>query len=850
MDSPSPPPTVIVPRPAGPTLPAERLPGPHGYLLVKRFLGQGCGRQVFTATSSQEPNRSLIVEFLRDPPDLPCPRSGPDRYALDLRPWQAEGWPPLALVTALPAALPPPYQRLRLLDFIGIGGMGQVWYAESPDYPDQKLAVKFMTHPGHLTSPELLDQFKQEVVAGLAITHQYIARTHQYLDLRDGKDGVWPPAGLVMPCHEPSLAQVLADLQRSGRRLPQSLAIDFSRHLLDALEAFHGRQYVHRDVKPSNVLLRRGADKQDDPYYGPESLPDGLAGAAALLSDLGTVGRAGERPLFSLGQDGFKAPELFRDPPACKSPDPDRPAHPAEDMYAFGLVLRALAPVVDGSAEWLESAAAELTDPDPSRRPAAGSSLRYKLSPDWWLQQYVIEGDWKPEAHPHFTGQRFIFEAFDEFQRACRRQAKEGGWKPEAHPHFTGRRFIFEAFDEFQRACRRQGKGGLFLIEGEAGIGKTALLTEWVRRGLPHLAFFFRRPARAAVWEMPKTLFRALCRRYQVERSLPDKEHQYAEALKELLKHLARERRGESESLLLFVDALDEADDPEKAVQALPRPLPAGVFLIVSSRPQMGGKDQLAPLRTSGAEGLRIAGDDARNLADLEEFLTTRLAGRLAEGQARVLAESLGGIFELAKHFIEEILPPGNMTVEQALQAAAGLAGFPVAEKVLAWYRQSWERITALAPNPEDRVALTDFCCLLAAAQTPVGEKQILKLLDWKPARLNWAQQLLNWLIVRRVDKTNGYEEAYLQLRHQSVYEFLVSVKYEGPARDDLQPMHALIGEHYLREAARTGWDGVEPYGRHFAVRHLLAANDPGLLIEAVLCLTSLAYIEATLGSV
>jgi serine/threonine protein kinase len=361
-------------------------------------LGRAGGRDVWGAQSARWPGKLLLVEFLREPTP-PCPEdTGQPRFALDLRPWSGDGWPPVALVTALPARLPDPYGRFELLSFLGLGGMGQVWMAESPDYPDIPLALKFFTHPVYRQHPVLLEQCLQEARVGIDIDSPCIARTYQLLDLRAQQAGGWPPLALVMRLYEPSLQRVLNDLRDSSRRLPRALAAEIARNLFDALETLHGsHRLVHRDVKPSNVLLRLPGDR---PYRGPESLD----GATALLSDLGTLCRIGEQPLFALGQDGWKAPELF-DPPGSATPRDSGAADPAEDLYAFGLVLRALAratepeagessatlqatlepvtraPRTPGRTPDLLGLADELTSPEPAHRLAAKAGLRSLLSP-------------------------------------------------------------------------------------------------------------------------------------------------------------------------------------------------------------------------------------------------------------------------------------------------------------------------------------------------------------------------------------------------------------------------------------------------------------------------------------
>lgn len=160
---------------------------------------------------------------------------------------------------------------------------------------------------------------------------------------------------------------------------------------------------------------------------------------------------------------------------------------------------------------------------------------------------------------------------------------REAGWRIEEHPRFTGREFVFAAFDEFAASCR--GHGGIFLVRAPAGMGKTALVTEWIRRtGHDRAGFYFRyRDGRVSTEAMAETLWTQLGNRYQLAEVAVPPPHAYVAKLEERLREIAA-KLGEKGQLLLFVDALDEATEPEKAVQLLPKHLPEGVFVVVTSR--------------------------------------------------------------------------------------------------------------------------------------------------------------------------------------------------------------------------------------------------------------------------
>lgn len=264
--------------------------------------------------------------------------------------------------------------------------------------------------------------------------------------------------------------------------------------------------------------------------------------------------------------------------PSSQDALPRQRCVPAMDLFSFGLVLRELAKVTEGDAKWLEDAAADCTQPEPGRRPRA-ADLFLRLAPDWDEQVRLI---------------------------------REAGHRPEQHRDFEGRTFITEgAFEPFAQSCG--DRGGIFVIEGPAGVGKTALLTNWPERAGQPFGFYFRyRDNRTRAAAMPQAIAEQLGRRFGLEFRPPADDQDWTATLERLCADVARQPAA-PQRLLIFVDGLDEADDPARAVGFIPKTLPRGVFVIASTRPPARGKDHLALLRAAGAHLFPLRADDRRS---------------------------------------------------------------------------------------------------------------------------------------------------------------------------------------------------------------------------------------------
>ena len=195
--------------------------------------------------------------------------------------------------------------RYRLEAPIGRGAMGVVWRARD-QLLDRDVAIKEVHIADTLTEAERATAFQRtlrEAKTAARLNHPAVVTVY---DVAEDGGRPWIVMQLV---HAQSLDHVLAT---SGPLSPRRAA-DMARQLLSALSVAHAAGVMHRDVKPSNVLL--GSDDR------------------AVLTDFGIATFADDPKLTQtgmvMGSPGFTAPERIR----------GEDASPASDLWSLGATL-------------------------------------------------------------------------------------------------------------------------------------------------------------------------------------------------------------------------------------------------------------------------------------------------------------------------------------------------------------------------------------------------------------------------------------------------------------------------------------------------------------------------------
>ncbi len=146
------------------------------------------------------------------------------------------------------AAAPPPTptviaQRYELQRMLAQGGMAEVWLAVDLTL-DRKVAVKWLKQ-NLATDPVVTERFRREAIAAASLNHPNIVAVHDVFE-QDGRQAV------VMQLVEgKSLRQVL-DTQK---RLSPELTCHIGSCVAAALDHAHEAGFVHRDVKPGNIMM-------------------------------------------------------------------------------------------------------------------------------------------------------------------------------------------------------------------------------------------------------------------------------------------------------------------------------------------------------------------------------------------------------------------------------------------------------------------------------------------------------------------------------------------------------------------------------------------------------------------
>jgi eukaryotic-like serine/threonine-protein kinase len=156
-----------------------------------------------------------------------------------------------------------PYETLSLL---GVGGMGEVYRARDTRL-ERTVAIKILSQPSYDLAHK--QRFEREARAISCLNHPNICTLHD-IGHQDGIDY------LVMECVE---GETLAKRLEKGP-LPVDQVLKVGAQIADALDKAHRSGIIHRDVKPSNIVLTP---------TGAKLLDFGLAKPASALVDVATM---------------------------------------------------------------------------------------------------------------------------------------------------------------------------------------------------------------------------------------------------------------------------------------------------------------------------------------------------------------------------------------------------------------------------------------------------------------------------------------------------------------------------------------------------------------------------------
>jgi tRNA A-37 threonylcarbamoyl transferase component Bud32 len=194
--------------------------------------------------------------------------------------------------------------RYRLDRRVGQGGMGAVYRARDLTLR-RDVAVKLI-HEEHAVQEISRQRFRQEALLAARLKHPNAVAV---FDTGEFEGGAYHVMELV---EGGSLATEL----RARGRLPFKEALPYIEGMLSALAAAHEIGLVHRDVKPSNVLLAKGQEGALVAKLADFGLASGIEGenSKSIAGDLTRTGTV-------LGSPGYMAPEVMAGRPATTESD-------------------------------------------------------------------------------------------------------------------------------------------------------------------------------------------------------------------------------------------------------------------------------------------------------------------------------------------------------------------------------------------------------------------------------------------------------------------------------------------------------------------------------------------------
>jgi serine/threonine protein kinase/class 3 adenylate cyclase len=267
-------------------------------------------RELTRAERELRPSLAEVCELWHD--------LAPDRSrSIDLQATQLSFAPKVPVAEAPPPKLAPGMRlgRFELLRKIGEGGMGEVFSAVDRA-TGLRAAIKVLRADAG-SDPAKRRRFRKEARILSEIQNERVAQLIEWnhdagvdyiaLEFVDGGD-------------------LLDLLEERGGRLPEREALSIAASVCEGLRDAHARGFVHRDIKPQNIMIARPTSEHAAKDAFAVKLCD--FGIARVLDErTGTLAFTEETKL--LGTPDFMAPEQAE----------GAPLSPATDVYALGVTL-------------------------------------------------------------------------------------------------------------------------------------------------------------------------------------------------------------------------------------------------------------------------------------------------------------------------------------------------------------------------------------------------------------------------------------------------------------------------------------------------------------------------------
>lgn len=355
---------------------------------------------------------------------------------------------------------------------------------------------------------------------------------------------------------------------------------------------------------------------------------------------------------------------------------------------------------------------------------------------------------------------------------------------------FVGRKFVFDAIDKFTNKNDR----GYFFVEGDPGIGKSAVAAQLVKNNDYVHHFNFRSGGRNKTRTFLANICSRLIVKYKLDyQSLPFNTLEDNAFLSKLLNEVSS-KLNSKDKVVIVVDALDEVDmnsfQSGANVLFLPSDLPKKVFFVVTKR-----EEKLNLNIKCKQKFFKVDHSSEENIEDIEKHLVANVTNNKIRSYIKkyeldkvsfikMMSDRSKGNFMYLYYVLHEI-KDGCYKDMNPDRLPQGLENY---------YKDHWCRMGMTAkPLPTAKIKIMYVLCEVLRY---VPRDLIAKFS--KEDEIIVQEVLDDWISF--LHKQRKYGKPHYSIYHGSFTDFLKKKEIIQAARVDIGDIDRMIGDYLYEE--------------------------------------------------